>query len=283
MKKFLYFGPEGSYTQKAMNRAIKLLNLTGYETVPVPYISSIIQELDKNPDYIGVLPIENSIEGIVRETVDNIIRTENDLKIFQEIVVPISHCLCSKSGNINKVKTIISHPQALAQCNGYIRNLREKLGYDVQTRSANSTSQAVKSLSDLDETFAAISSPETAELYNQKIIAKAINDEAGNKTRFICIGRNYPHKTGNDMTSVALTTQNRPGALVDVLAVLKEYNLNMSHIDSRPSKKTLGEYMFYIDVEGHIEDENVKAAFEKIKPKTTFYYMLGAYPKYPEE
>ena len=283
MKKFLYFGPEGSYTQKAMNRAINLLHLTGYETEPRPYISDIIFELDKNPDYIGVLPIENSIEGIVRETVDNIIRTKNDLKIFQEIVVPISHCLCSKTGDISKVKTIISHPQALAQCNGYIRNLRKELGCDIQTRSATSTSQAVKSLSDLDETFAAISSPETAELYSQKIIAKAINDEAGNKTRFICIGRTYPHKTGNDMTSVALTTLNRPGALVDVLSILKEYNLNMSHIDSRPSKKTLGEYMFYIDVDGHIEDENVKMAFEKIKPKTTFYYMLGSYPKYPEE
>ena len=283
MKKILYFGPKGSYTQKAMNKGIDLLNLTGYEAEPRPYISDIIFELDKNPDYIGVLPIENSIEGIVRETVDNIIRTENYLRIFQEILIPISHCLCNISGDITKVKTIISHPQALAQCNGYIRNLREQLGIDIQTRSANSTSQAVKSLSELDETYAAITSPETAKLYGTKILARAINDEKDNKTRFICIGRNYPHKTGNDMTSIAFTTLNKPGALVDVLAVLKEYHLNMSHIDSRPSKKTFGEYMFYVDFDGHIEDDNVKSALDKIKPLTTFYYMLGSYPKFNED
>ena len=283
MKKLLYFGPKGSYTQRAMNKAIVLLNLSGYETEPRPYISDIIFELDKNSDYIGVLPIENSIEGIVRETVDTIIRTKNDLKIFQEILIPISHCLCNISGDFSSVKTIISHPQALAQCNGYIRNLREKLGRDIKTQSTSSTSQAVKSLSELDETFAAISSPETAELYGTKILEKAINDEKDNKTRFICVGRTYPNRTGNDMTSIAFTTQNRPGALVDVLSILKDYNLNMSHIDSRPSKKTFGEYMFYIDIDGHIEDENVKFAIEKIKPLTTFYYMLGSYPKFKEK
>ena len=283
MKKLLYFGPEGSYTQIAMNKGIALLNLTNYITEPRQYISDIIFELDQNPDYIGVLPIENSIEGIVRETVDTIIRTDNYLRIFQEIFIPISHCLCNTTGDINKVKTIISHPQALAQCNGYIRNLREKLGFDIQTRSATSTSQAVKSLSELDETFAAITSPQTAELYNTKILAKAINDEKDNKTRFICIGRNYPHKTNNDMTSIAFTTLNKPGALADVLSVIKEYGLNLSHIDSRPSKKTFGEYMFYVDIEGHIEDENVKTALERIKPLTTFYYMLGSYPRYKED
>ena len=145
-----------------------------------------------------------------------------------------------------------------------------------------STSKAVKSLDEYDETFAAISSLDSAKFYERKILDTQINDEKDNKTRFVCIGRNYPSKTGNDMTSVAFTTVNRPGALVDVLAILKEHNLNMSHIDSRPSKKVLGEYMFYIDVDGHIEEENVRAAFEKIKPYTTFYRLLGAYPKYVE-
>lgn len=283
MKKLLYFGPQGSYTQKAMNKAIKLLSLNGYDTEPRAHISDIILELDANPDHIGVLPIENSIEGVVRETVDNLIRTKNYLRIFQEIIIPISHCLCNTTGDISKVKTIISHPQALAQCNGYIRKLREELNYDIEIQNASSTSQAVKSLKNLDETYAAISSPETAELYETKILEKEINDEKDNKTRFICIGRNYPSKTGNDRTSIAFTTLNKSGALVDVLSVLKEYNLNMSHIDSRPSKKILGEYMFYVDVDGHIEDEIVKNALEKIKPLTTFYYLLGAYPKYNEE
>ena len=145
-----------------------------------------------------------------------------------------------------------------------------------------STSYAAKSLQDLNESYAAISSEETAELYGAKILDKAINDEKDNKTRFVCIGKKYPGKTSNDMTSFAFTTLNRPGALVDVLSILKDYGLNMSHIDSRPSKKVLGEYMFYIDIDGHTEDENVKEALNKIKPITTFYRLLGAYPKFKE-
>lgn len=282
MKKLLYFGPEGSYTQRAMNIAREILKFDDYIVEPCTHINDVILQIDNNADYIGVIPIENSIEGVVRETVDKLVRTNNYVRIFQEIILPVSHCLCNSSGDITKVKKIISHPQALAQCSGYIADLRKKLNVDIEVSSVASTSYAAKALLDLDETYAAISSPETAELYGQKVLARAINDEKDNKTRFICIGRTYPAKTGNDRTSLAFTTLNRPGALVDVLSVLKEFDLNMSHIESRPSKKTLGEYMFYIDIDGHIEDEKVKLAFEKIKPHITFYRLLGAYPKFKE-
>ncbi|MCQ2958200.1 MAG: prephenate dehydratase [Candidatus Gastranaerophilales bacterium] len=280
MKKLLYFGPKGSYTQTAMNKAIELLNLHDYDIEPALRITDIISSVDENPDYIGVIPIENSIQGVVQETVDKLVRTKNYVRIFQEIIIPISHCLSNISGDIEKTEKIISHPQALAQCAGYIRDLSKRNGKHIEVLPVTSTSFAAQSLDNYDETYAAISSEETAKLYNRKVLATQINDEKDNKTRFVCIGRNYPSKTGNDMTSVAFTTVNRPGALVDVLTILKEHNLNMSHIDSRPSKKVLGEYMFYIDVDGHIEEENVKAAFEKIKPYTTFYRLLGAYPKY---
>lgn len=283
MKKLLYFGPEGSYTQKAMNIAQNILSLDNYFVESRTHINDIIIEVDQNSDYIGVIPIENSIEGIVRETVDKLVRTNNYVRIFQEIIIPISHCLCNSTGKIKNVKTIISHPQALAQCNNYIRNLSKRLNHNIETTSATSTSQAAKSLKKLNENYAAITSSETAKLYGQKILEEKINDEKDNKTRFVCIGKTYPKKTGNDRTSIAFTTLNKPGALVDVLAILKDYNLNMSHIDSRPSKKTLGEYMFYIDIDGHIEDKNVKDAFEKIKPYITFYRLLGAYPKFLEE
>ncbi len=282
IKKILYFGPEGSYTQKAMNKAIEILNLADYSVEERYRISDIISEVDKNQDFIGVIPIENSIEGVVRETVDKLVRTDSYVRIFQEIIIPVSHCLCNSTGDITKIQKIISHPQALAQCRDYIRNLSVKLNRHIETIPVNSTSHATKSLCELDETYAAVSATDTAELYKQKILDTSINDEKDNKTRFICIGKNYPSKTGNDITSLAFTTINRPGALVDVLSILKEHSLNMSHIDSRPSKRVLGEYMFYIDVDGHIEDKNVKEAFEKIKPITTFYRLLGAYPKYNE-
>ena len=283
MKKLLYFGPEGSYTQRAMNIAKDMLGLDDYAVEPCAHINDVILQIDENEQYIGVIPIENSIEGVVRETVDKLVRTNNYVRIFQEVIIPVSHCLCNSTGDISKVRKIISHPQALAQCNGYITELRKRLGVNIEVSSVASTSYAAKSLMDLDETYAAISSPETAQMYGQRVLETSINDEKDNKTRFICIGRTYPKQTGNDRTSIAFTTLNRPGALVDVLSVLKEFDLNMSHIDSRPSKKILGEYMFYIDIDGHIEDAKVKTAFEKIKPYITFYRLLGAYPKFKEE
>lgn len=282
MKKILYLGPEGSYTQRAMNKAIELLNLQDYSIEKSFRIGDIIATVDSNADCIGVIPIENSIDGVVRETVDKLVRTENYVSIFQEIIIPVSHCLCNITGNINNVRKIISHPQALAQCATYIKNLSDKFGYNIELMPVASTSAAAKSLLDFDETYAAIASSETANLYGVKILDRDINDEQDNKTRFVCIGKTYPHKTSSDITSFAFTTLNKSGALVDVLLILKKYNLNMSHIDSRPSKKVLGEYMFYIDVDGHIEDDNVKNALEEIKPITTFYRLLGAYPKYFE-
>ena len=282
MKKLLYFGPEGSYTQKAMHIAQNLLKLEGYTIEACLRINDVISEIDKNPEFIGVVPIENSIEGVVRETVDKLVRTDNYVRILQEVIIPVNHCLANLSGDITKVKKIMSHPQALAQCNGFIMDLSKKLGRNIETVAVSSTSFAAKSLVDYDETYASISSPDTAVLYGAKVLEYAINDEKDNKTRFICIGRTYPQKTGNDRTSIAFTTLNKPGALVDVLSVLKEFDLNMSHIDSRPSKKVLGEYMFYIDIDGHIEDENVQKAFGKLKNYITFYRLLGAYPKYEE-
>lgn len=281
MKKLLYFGPEGSYTQKAMNKSIELLDLKEYSIKECLNIGDIINSIEENDDYIGVIPIENSIEGVVRETVDKLIRTKS-ISIFQEIIIPVAHCLCNSSGDITKTRKIISHPQALAQCAGYIKNLSEKLNYNIEVLPVASTSQAAKSIKDLDESYSAIASPETAEFYGAKILDTSINDEKDNKTRFVCIGKINPDKTSNDTTAFAFTTLNKPGALIDVLSIFKEHNLNMSHIESRPSKKVLGEYMFYVNIDGHIQDENVKKAFEKIKPFTTYYKFLGSYPKYSE-
>lgn len=280
VKEILFLGPEGSNTETAKNIAVSLLGLEEYKPVIKYNIQEIISEVDNNKDTIAVVPIENSIEGQVRETVDKIIRTKNYVRIFQEIIIPISHCLISKSGDRAKIKTISSHPQALAQCNGYIYKLGKNLGINIENVISSSTSEAVSSLEKLDESHAAIASENAADLYNMKIVEKGINDEPDNKTRFICIGHHYPSKTGNDRTSIAFTTVNKPGALVDVLLVFKELNLNMSYIDSRPSKRNLGEYTFYVDFDGHVEDDNLKIAIERINPLISFYRLIGSYPRY---
>jgi prephenate dehydratase len=279
-KEILFLGPEGSYSHIAKDKTIELLGLEGIKPVVMHSFPDIIAAVDENMEAIAVIPIENSIEGVVRETVDRIIRTKNDVRIFQEIIIPVSNCLMSKSGELNKVKYIVSHPQPLAQCANYTRNLSQKLGLHIKYITSSSTSEAARSLSDFDDSYAAIANEKAAEIYNLKIIEKNINDEPDNKTRFICIGHEYPSKTGNDKTSIAFTTHNKPGELVEILLIFKEHNLNMSYIDSRPSRKNLGEYTFYVDIDGHVEDVNLGNALKKIKSRLTFYRLIGSYPKY---
>lgn len=277
MKKVIYFGQKGSYSEKAMLEVQKLYDFSDYELESSSYIDEIIFEVANSDDVIGVLPIENSIEGIVRETVDKLIQADNDVKIFQEIVLPISHCLINKTGKIEDVKTVLSHPQALAQCSGYIKKLGNKFGYIVKKQTAVSTSEAVRLLDNLDDSYAAIANKEAANIYSKNVIDVGINDEIDNKTRFICIGKKSTNKTDNDKTSFAFATQNKSGALVDVLDILRMNKINMSHIDSRPSKKVLGEYIFCIDIDGHIDDVCIKSSLEEIKKQVKYYRFFGSY------
>ncbi|MFA6988955.1 MAG: prephenate dehydratase [Candidatus Gastranaerophilaceae bacterium] len=279
-KEILFLGPEGSYSHIAKDKTVELLGIEGIKPVIMRSFPDIIAAVDENKEAIAVIPIENSIEGVVRETVDRIIRTKNYVRVFQEIIIPVSNCLMSKSGELDKVKHIVSHPQPLAQCNNYIRNLSRKLGWRIECIGTESTSEGARSLSDFDDSYAAIANEKAASIYNLKIIEKNINDEPDNKTRFICIGHEYPSSTGNDKTSIAFATQNKPGELVEVLLLFKEHNLNMSYIDSRPSRKNLGEYIFYVDIDGHVEDPNLNSALEKIKNRITFYRLIGSYPKF---
>jgi len=272
----IYLGPAGSYTEIAAESLIDNLNYKDFNKTLKSSILQVIEAVDNSSGNIGVVPIENSIEGIVRETLDNLARTTSRVMIIGEIIVPISHCLISKAEDISKIDKIISKPEAIAQCQHFIAsNLKD----GVEKVSATSTSEAVKQLIDLPENYAAIGTEKAAEIYGLKIIAKNINDEKDNLTRFVSLGAKVPERTGNDKTSIALTACNQPGSLVDILTVFKENNLNLSYIESRPSKKVFGDYTFFIDFEGHIEDPAVQKVIGKIAPLVHFYRFLGSYPK----
>ena len=195
--------------------------------------------------------------------------------ITGEIIVPISHCLISKSKSIEGIDKIISMPQALAQC----RNFLERNFPEAERLTSKSTSEAVKLLNDLPENYAAIGSTKAAGNYGLNILYSGINDEKDNLTRFVSLGSSIPPVTGNDKTSIAISTNNRPGTLVDILLIFKENNINLCYIESRPSKKVFGDYTFFIDFDGHIEDENIRQAIGKITPFANFYRFLGSYPK----
>lgn len=279
MPKLFYLGPKTSYTDVAKEQFKKEFELIGYEDIEKKTITAVANELSnlENDESFAVLPIENSIEGVVKEAIDNISRIEDsEIKIQAECIIPINHCLVSYAENKSDIKTIISHPQAISQCFDYIY---KTFGNDIEYKSESSTANSIRNLMPEDKTVGAIGSKYSADYYNKPILEENINDEKFNQTRFLLIGKksfkniDRPYKT-----SIYFATENKSGALCKILQILEKYNINMSHISSRPSKKILGEYTFYIDFDGKITDLKVsKAVFEILQHVKTFKH-LGSYP-----
>lgn len=282
MEKEIYFlGPKTAYSDFAKDQFISLFKLDGYIEKPMRTITAVISEINKaqSSDALAVLPIENSIEGTVKETIDNLNRINNpDIKILGETVVSIEHCLITYAKDFSSIKKIKSHPQALSQCYDYIY---EKFKDNVVLESESSTANAVQTLTIESPEIAAIGNKYSAQYYGKPLLDTDINDEKFNQTRFILLG--VPKKilkTSQDKTSITFSTENKSGALCDILAILKENNINMTYISSRPSRKSLGEYMFYIDFDGHVLDSTIsKAMFQLLQHVKTFRH-LGSYPKF---
>ncbi len=284
MENEIYFlGPKTSYSDFAKEQFIKTFNINNYQEKPMRTITAVISEINnwKNSNNLAVLPIENSIEGIVKETIDNLTRIkDSNIKILGETVVAIEHCLITYAKDFSQIKKIISHPQALSQCYDYIYS---KFQDNVILESESSTANAVKSLTENNPEIAAIGNKFSAEFFNKPMLDTNINDEKFNQTRFILLGvPKKINKTNNDKTSITFSTENKSGALCDILTILKENNINMTYISSRPSRKSLGEYNFYVDFDGHVLDETIaKAMFELLQHVKTFKH-LGSYPKFTE-
>ncbi len=270
IKKILYLGPRGSYSQIAMETFKEKLNLKS-RAEDISSITRVLQELNKNWDVIAVLPIENSIEGIVRETIDKLITTDDEVKIQAELTIPISHCLISK-GNIADIENIVSMPQALSQCQTYIANHFKK---NINIVSANSTSAATSMLDGKDETWASIANEFCAKLYDKKILDKDINDVKDNKTRFILLSKKDLNIAKPERTSIAFSCKNESGSLLKVLEIFYKHNLNMIYLESRPSKKVFGEYIFFADIDKGYDE--IGHTLSDIKKKCEFYRLLGSY------
>ena len=276
IRKLLFLGPKGSYSDFAKNKFIEAFGLKCVST-NLKSISGVIKALkdENSEDIVAVIPIENSIEGIVRETLDNLSSLKKEgYKIIAETTMNVEHALIGFADKKSEIKVVRSHPQALAQCKKY---LQDNFSDSLIEEATLSTSAGIRSLTPEDKSIAAIGSVECAKMYDIPVIETNINDEANNKTRFILLGKFISPQTGNDKTSITFSTENKAGALSKILTILDEYGLNMSYIDSRPSKKELGEYVFYIDFEGHINDTNVQGAFEEIKKFVKMFYIIGTY------
>jgi len=261
-----YFGPEATFThQAAMKRFGASLKYSAQNT-----IADVFAEVSKNRADYGVVPVENSTEGVVTHTLDMLV--DSDLKIVAQIVTPIQHCLIGRT-TIKDIKMLYSHPQALAQCRGWLqKNLP-----NVEIIEASSTTRAAAFAAKTPKT-AAIASALAAVRYSLDVIEQDIQDNQANATRFLVLGRQCSPPTGKDRTSLLLSVADKVGALFHTLAPFWKARLNMTKIESRPSKRKAWEYFFFIDCDGHIDDPKLIKAVEELKPHCNFVKVLGSYP-----
>ncbi len=271
-----YLGPQGSFSEMATDEFCAKYNIQARPT-PLSTIKQVVEYVDSNPNTLGVLPVENSIEGTVTQSLDNLMFTKNpNIYILSEYIMPIHHCLLARTTEISSITNIISHPQALAQCQNFIHN---EMPYHINIIEASSTAEAARSLVNYNLTYAAIGSKKTAEVYYLNVLRENINDDKTNRTRFVLIGDFETEPTEEDRTSLAFSTPNKPGALLEVLKVFLENDINLSYIASRPSKHKFGDYIFIVNFDGHINDPKMFQTIQQVRQKTDFLRFLGSYSK----
>ncbi len=266
--KIAILGPRGTFSEEAAYRFMLSPTL-----VLAKDIEEIFSFVTKGEVEFGVVPIENSLEGSVHLAQELLIK--EDVKIYSEITLEINHCLLALEGTtLGDIDEVISHPQALAQCKQLIRDLGAK------TRNAPSTADAAREIKEKGlKNSAAIAPLASARLYNLKVLKENVQDVEENKTRFLIISQRDHRPTGVDKTSIILSLKDKPGALYEVLKIFADSKINLTKIESRPSRKALGDYVFFIDFEGHREEEKVKGALENLKSATSFIKVLGSYPR----
>jgi chorismate mutase/prephenate dehydratase len=262
-----YLGPPATFTHMACMQHFG--RSTGY--VPVGSIKEVFNEVERGRAQYGVVPIENSTEGVVNHTIDMFI--DSPLKIAGEVLQEVSHQLLSLGGKMAAIKRVYSHPHAIAQCRGWIESNLP----GVPVREVYSTARAAE-LCKEDPGAAAIASELAARLYGLAVIKTRIEDNPNNFTRFLVIGQQSPPRSGQDKTSIMFSIKDRVGALYDMLRIFAEHGINLSKIESRPTKKKAWEYVFFVDLEGHTDDRPVAQAIEALRGQCLFLKILGSYP-----
>jgi len=262
-------GPQGTYSEKAALLWCKEMRASNL--VYFPDFESVLDSVRQERVEAGIVPVENSLEGAVTAVMDLLLRL--DVVIVGEVNLPIRHCLVGRGGG--EIRVILSHPQALAQCRKYLHEHYP----DAEIRTTGSTSHAARLAQEFPE-MAAIAGQDAAERYGLSILAREIQDASDNITRFIVVAREGVGRSGRDKTSLVIyLDRDRPGALYSILEEFARRNINLTRIESRPSRKGLGDYYFYIDLEGHMQDQEVGEAVAAARDKAAMVKVLGSYPR----
>jgi chorismate mutase/prephenate dehydratase len=266
--KVAFLGPQATYTHVA---AMQQFGFSA-QLVPLKSISSIFEEVSRGRASYGVVPVENSNEGVVSHTLDMFM--SSDLKIIAEILLPVSHDLLNLSGQISDVRKVISHPQAIGQCRTW---LEENLP-DVPLVDASSTASAAQQAAE-DASVAAIASETAASLYGLRVVEHKIEDNRNNFTRFLVIGNEMQSPSDNDKTSIMFSVKDQAGILYNMLEPFSKRDINLAKIESRPMKGKAWEYIFFLDMIGHVENKDINDAVEELRTSCQFLKILGSYPK----
>jgi len=267
--KVAFQGERGAYSESAVYTFFG----ASADVKPCRDLTEVFESVDKQKVQFGVVPVENSLEGSVNQTYD-LFLTHN-LKVSGEIIIRISHCLIANPNtSLETVKTVYSHPQALAQCRSFLERLGSELvpTYD--------TAGSVKMLKEKGlKDAAAVASEKAAEIYGMKVLAREIEDTPTNYTRFFVISKNDSPITGRDKTSIIFAAAHTPGSLYHALGEFAKRGINLTKIESRPTRQKPWEYNFYLDFEGHRTEENCAAALKALEKSTLFIKILGSYPR----
>jgi len=268
--KVAYLGPEGTFTQTAV------LTHFGHSVraLPLPSIEEVFHEVEAGNADFGVVPIENSTEGTVNNTLDRFL--SSPLKICGEVELRIHHCLMGRMSSLQDIKRICSHPQALGQCRAW---LEEHLP-DAERVPVSSNAEGARRARD-ERGTAAIAGDTAAEVYGLKILVSEIEDRPDNTTRFFILGRKLFAPSGDDRTTLLVSTAHTDasGALFRLLEPLAKHRISMTRIESRPSHRRKWDYVFFIDVQGHVQDKPLAAALAAIERRASLFRVLGSYPR----
>jgi chorismate mutase/prephenate dehydratase len=262
-----YLGPEGTYSHAA---ALKHFGKFA-GTLPHMTLDDVFQVVEKGEANYGVVPVENSIEGVVTHTLDKFLDTP--LKILGEVHLRIRHQLLSNEKSLEQVSVVYAHNQSLAQCRSWLgANLPA-----VRLEAVSSNAEAARQVKEHAHA-AAIASTYAGELYELEVLAGDIEDNPRNTTRFLVIGNQSPPPSGSDKTSLIVASQNQPGALHRLLTPFAEHGISMTRIESRPSRQALWEYVFFIDIEGHQAEAHIRDTLKELENESAFLKILGSYP-----
>ncbi len=262
-----YLGPEGTFTHQAAQRHFG----HAAEVHPHGNVAEVFREVESRQSEYGVVPVENSTDGVVAHTLDLFI--ESPLKIAGEVELAVHHHLLAGSEDRAALRHVRAHPQALAQCRQWLD--RELPGLDCISDASNAA--AARYAADHPDT-AALASRAAAEQYDLKILAANIEDNPNNRTRFLVLGRHDQAPSGEDKTSVLVSAHNRPGALLELLRPLADAGIDLTRIESRPTPAINWEYVFFLDIRGHQQDPAVAEALERLHQAAAFCKTLGSYP-----